>query len=217
MYFDSLTLDSIVIPLLHVGISATKVAKVPLVNSSLLLWRGRKFMTMILNKALWFTIAALLLAVVSAQQDESAEANDMLFVRAAAQSNVYEIGAARHAVQNVQTQEVKDFAQQIIDDHTKASSHLIEIAGGIGVQPNSDMTDAQQLNTNALSAMNGAELESAYLEQQVLAHQEAVSLFETASGMVQSQELQTFIDETLPVLEEHLQMAQELMQAKGSN
>jgi putative membrane protein len=174
-------------------------------------------MAMAFNKALWFIIAALLLAGVSAQQDERTEANDMLFVRAAAQSNVYEIGAARHAVQNVQTQDVKDFAQQIIDDHTKTSSQLIEVAGGMGVQPNSDMTDAQQLNTNALSAMNGAELESAYLEQQVLAHQEAVSLFETASGMVQSQELQTFIDETLPVLEEHLQMAQELVQARGSN
>jgi putative membrane protein len=171
----------------------------------------------LLHKTLGVVVMLGLALGASAQQaDESAQASDPLFVHSAAQSNIYEIGSSRLAVQNAEGQEVKDFAQKIIDDHTKATSQLIAAVEGLDIRPTADMTQAQQLKVNYLGTLQGPEFEAAYLEQQVLAHEEAVSLFETASSMVQEQQLKTFIDETLPVLQEHLQMAQELMQASGN-
>jgi putative membrane protein len=161
-------------------------------------------------------VLAFALSAFAQQAEESAQASDPLFVHSAAASNVYEIGAGRTAVQNAESQEVKDFAQKIIDDHTRATSQLIAAVEGLDIQPTTDMTDAQQLKVNYLETLQGPEFEAAYLEQQVLAHEEAVSLFETASVMVQEQQLKAFIEETLPVLQEHLQMAQELMQASGN-
>jgi putative membrane protein len=161
-------------------------------------------------------VLAFALSAFAQQAEERAQASDPLFVHSAAASNVYEIGAGRTAVQNAQRQEVKDFAQKIIDDHTKATSQLIAAVEGSGVQPTTDMTAAQQLKVNYLGTLQGPEFDAAYLEQQVLAHEEAVSLFETALSMVQEQQLKAFIEETLPVLQEHLQMAQELMQASGN-
>ncbi len=171
----------------------------------------------LLHKVLGLVVVLVLALGTFAQQaDESAQASDPLFVHSAAQSNVYEIGSSRVAVQSAGSQEVKDFAQMLIDDHTRATSQLIAAVEGLNIRPTADMTRAQQLKVNYLRTLQGPEFEAAYLEQQVLAHEEAVSLFETASAMVQEQQLKTFIDETLPVLQEHLQMSQELMQVSGN-
>jgi putative membrane protein len=158
-------------------------------------------------------VLALALGVSAQQAEESAQASDPLFVHSAAQSNVYEIGAGRAAVQNAERQEVKEFAQMLIDEHTRATSQLITASEELGIQPVTDMAQSQQLKLNYLGTLQGAEFDAAFLKQQVLAHQEAISLFETASAMVQDQQLQAFIEETLPVLQEHLRMAQELSQA----
>lgn len=171
----------------------------------------------LLHKVLGVVVVlALALGAFAQEADESAQASDPLFVHSAAQGSVYEIGSSRLAVQNAQSQEVQSFAQKLIDDHTKATSQLIAATEGLGIRPTADMTQAQQLKVNYLRTLQGPEFEAAYLEQQVLAHEEAVSLFETASSMVQEQQLQAFIEQTLPVLQEHLQMAQELMQASGN-
>lgn len=156
------------------------------------------------------------LSAFAQQAEESAQAADPLFVQSAAQSNIYEIGASRLAVESAQSQEVKDFAQKIIDDHTKSTAQLIQVTQDLGIRPTADNTDAQQLMLNYLGTLEGAEFETAYLEQQVVAHEAAVGLFEIALATVQEQQLKAFAKQTLPVLEEHLQMAQELMQASGN-
>lgn len=162
-------------------------------------------------------VLALAAAALAQQADESAQATDTLFISAASQSNVYEIGAARLAVENAQSQEVTELAQMIIDDHTKATSELLTVAEGLDATPIADPSGGQQLMLNYLGTLSGAEFDSAYLEQQVVAHEEAIGLFEIASTMAQDEPLKTFATETLPALEEHLQMAQEAMQASGGN
>ena len=155
---------------------------------------------------------AMASTVLAQQDDESAHAADTLFIGAAAASNVFEIGSARLAVENAESQDVKDLAQTIIEDHTKAESQLLQVAEGLDAKPNSEPTSAQQLMLNYLGTLSGTEFDAAYLEQQVVAHQEAVGLFEIASGLVQDQQLKAFVDETLPVLQEHTQMVVDLAQ-----
>lgn len=65
---------------------------------------------------------------------------------------------------------------------------------------------------NYLATLSGSEFDVAYLQQQIVAHEEAVGLFTIASALVQDQELKAFTTETLPVLQSHLEMAQEDVQ-----
>ena len=152
-------------------------------------------------------ILATAATVLAQQADEKAQATDMLFIGAASQSNVFEIGAARLAVETSKTQAVKELAQKIIDDHTKAESQLFQAAEGLKAKPNSSPSGGQQLMLNYLGTLSGAEFDSAYLEQQIVAHKEAVGLFTIASTMVKDAQLKAFVTKTLPALKSHLQMA----------
>jgi putative membrane protein len=161
-------------------------------------------------------LTALLALVVTALGQEAqgdAQAADRLFITTAAQGDIYEIGSSRLAMQRAESQEVKDFAQRMIDDHTKTTQQLTPIAEELGVTPPSETTAMNQLMLAHLETLEGSAFETAYLEQQVLAHEAAVSAFTIASDAVQNQALKTFVSQNLPVLQEHLQMAQELMRS----
>jgi len=66
-----------------------------------------------------------------------------------------------------------------------------------------------QAQMQALSAEDADDFDKAYMTAQVLAHRQAVSLFETAStSTTLDPELKAFAAKTLPALKMHLDMAQ---------
>lgn len=166
-------------------------------------------------------VLALVFTALGQEPIVSNQTADELFITAAAQVDVYEIGSSRLAVERAESQEVRDFAQRLIDDHTNTTQQLIAIAEELGVTPETETTAMNQLMLNHLQTLEGAAFEHAYLEQQVLAHEAAVGTFTIASDAVEDQALRDFVAENLPSLQEHLQMAQQMMQQStmtgGSN
>jgi putative membrane protein len=138
---------------------------------------------------------------------------DALFVMTAAQGDLYEITSSQLALEQAESQEVKDFAQQMITDHTATTEQLIPIASELGLTPPTEMNAMQQFMIAHLQALQGADFDSAYLRQQVVSHSAAVEAFTTAAaGGVQNESLVNFASQNLPVIEEHLSMAQSMAQ-----
>ena len=135
---------------------------------------------------------------------------DREFVQEAASGGMAEVQAAQLAQQRANSQQVKDFASRMITDHTQANTELQQIAQQENItlpsQPmGKDATAAKKLNS-----LNGAAFDKAYSQDQLSDHQQVVALFRKEASSGQDPALKAFAQKTLPILQQHLQMAQAL-------
>jgi putative membrane protein len=136
---------------------------------------------------------------------------DSLFIMTAAQGDLFEITSSQLALERAESQEVRDFAQQMIDDHTATTEQLTPLASELGVTPPTEPNPMQQFMLAHLQTLQGADFDTAYMRHQVLSHSAAVDAFTTATmGAVQNQALLDFANQNLPIIQEHLTMAQEM-------
>jgi putative membrane protein len=131
---------------------------------------------------------------------------DQSFATKAAQAGTAEIADAKLAVQNSSRQDVKDFAQKMVDDHTSAANQLRLIAGGKNIALPSNESAADQKDTDALQKLKGPAFDKKYIEGQRKAHKQAVALFSGEGQKGKDDQLKTFASQTLPTLQGHLQM-----------
>lgn len=137
--------------------------------------------------------------------------NTQEFVKKAAIGDMYEIQSSKMVIDRAQGGEFKAFAQKIVDDHTKSSNELKGIVQKMqGVEVPSQLDAKHKQMIDQLQAASGARLERQYKDQQISAHNEAISLFESYSKDGDNAELKSFAQKTLPALKQHLQMAQNL-------
>jgi putative membrane protein len=138
------------------------------------------------------------------------------FVNKAAGSNMFEIDSSKVALERAKSQEVKAFAQQMIDDHTKAGEELKQTVSKIGSGPVPETLDAEhKADLSALSNKSGADFDRAYSLAQRKAHDDAVTLFSGFADSGAQPDLKAFAAKTLPTLKDHLQQVQELSKTVG--
>ena len=80
----------------------------------------------------------------------------------------------------------------------------------LGVTPTSDGSPADGILLSELRGLSGAEFDAAYLEQQVRAHEGAITVFTLSQGVLEDPGLAAFAERTLPVLREQLEEARAL-------
>jgi putative membrane protein len=105
---------------------------------------------------------------------------------------------------------VKQFASRMITDHTKANDELQQIAEEEDItlpeQPDQQGMAAQR----KLQALNGTAFDQSYAQQQLGDHQQAIALFRKEATSGQDPALKSYAQKTLPILQQHLQLAQSL-------
>lgn len=158
------------------------------------------------HKVLGLVVALMFVFVAFAQE------TDTLFTTAAAQDDIYEITSSELALERAASEEVRTFAQTMIDAHTATTKQLTPIATELGVTPPTETMPAAQLNIAYLETLEGAAFDTEYMKQQVVSHEMAVGVYEIASKTAQNEALKEFATATLPIIREHLQMAQGMMQ-----
>lgn len=133
-------------------------------------------------------------------------------------ANTAEIQAAELAQQQSQNEEVRQYAQQMITDHTQANEMLGQ-AGQTGAATDTQSEAARTLRDEAASTMQrlqgltGAEFDRAYIDSQVQMHQRVLDQLDQATGATTAGgQLSTQLQTLRPTLESHLQRAQQLQQ-----
>lgn len=129
------------------------------------------------------------------------------FVRTAADDGMAEVQLGNLALQKASSQAVKDFAQMMISDHSKANDELKDLATGDNITIPSSVTEDRQDDIEKLSQLSGSEFDKEYMDMMVDDHQKTVSQFEDASESVTDPQMKAWIDKTLPTLRHHLEMA----------
>jgi putative membrane protein len=136
------------------------------------------------------------------------------FVDNAAQSNRYEIEAAEIALSRSPSEPVRTLARQMIDDHRALGERLRGQAAAAGLQDEAaaELDQRRQGMLDNLRTAPDGEFDRRYLDQQEMAHREAVALFEGFAEHGDNAEMQSAAQEAVGVLREHLEMVR---QAKG--
>jgi putative membrane protein len=132
------------------------------------------------------------------------------FVKEAASSDMFEIQSSQLAAQRATDEKVKTFAQQMITDHQKTSTELKGMAQTAKVEIPTEMLPTHQKLFDQIKDLNGADFTKQYLDNQVTAHKDAVNLFERYGKGGDNEQLKTWATSTLPALQHHHQMAQDL-------
>ncbi len=135
---------------------------------------------------------------------------DHSFATKAARAGLAEVAAAQIALQKSSNQDVKNFAQRMVDDHTKANDQLKSIASQEGIKLPTSPSSADQKKAEALQKLSGNAFDRRYVSDQITAHKEAVSLFTTESKSGKDSSLQSFAAQTLPILQDHYRMVQSI-------
>jgi len=137
------------------------------------------------------------------------------FVTEAAHSDMTEIAAAQIALQKGDAEE-KQFANQMVTDHTQTSSELKALVSGGDIHATLPAApdSASQQKIDKLKAAAPADFRSDYDSMQVSAHKDAVSLFERYAKGGDNPKLKDWAQKTLPHLQHHLEMAKALDQRK---
>lgn len=129
--------------------------------------------------------------------------SDQTFVHQAAIAGMAEVAEAQLALSKAQRDDVKQFAQRMIDDHTKANDQLKQLAAAKQITLPTALDAKHKAEQARLEKLSGAAFDRAYIEAQVKAHQQAVSLFKTEAEKGGDAELKQFATQTLPILQQH--------------
>jgi putative membrane protein len=133
------------------------------------------------------------------------------FVDMAASSDMYEIEAGKLAQQMGTSDGVKAFGAMMEKDHTASSDKLkaavMEAGEGLSV-PTAMLPKHQQLLDALRSAGDG--FDALYAQQQVAAHQEALTLLRGQAAAGTAEPLKAFAEAAMPVVQGHLDHAREL-------
>lgn len=164
------------------------------------------------------SLKACLAALCLAAASSFAVAADMDaedFLNDASAQGVAEVHNATVAITKATSQDIKDFAQRMLDDHSAANQQLAQIAAGKDLQLADSATLMAKAKSKILQLRSGESFDQAYANNQVKAHEQSVELYEKAAEGLGDAELKAFASEQLPTLREHLEQARQLAARHG--
>lgn len=125
-----------------------------------------------------------------------------------------EITLGKLAVEKASRDEVKQFGQKIIDDHTKSNDELKQLAVAGGVDLPAALDAKQQSRVGKLAKLSGAEFDKAFLKDQMKYHQQNVKDFQDEVKYGSVAQVKDLASKELPALKQHLEAAKDLNKNK---
>lgn len=140
----------------------------------------------------------------------SVSKSDLKMMRDMAYSNISDIETGKLAQSKSQNADVKKYAQQMIDDHTKAHAELQKLAESKGVSLPTEPDKKHQALAKKMQGMSGEEFDRMYMKQGgVNDHQKTLKLLQKAQKDAKDPDLKALATKMTPTVEEHLKMAKQ--------
>jgi putative membrane protein len=131
---------------------------------------------------------------------------DRLFLTKAAKGNLAEVMTSQLALQKSKNPQVRQIAQQMVTEHSRAQAELTAIMQRRGVAIPQTPGVMHTATYQQLQRSRGNNFDQLYLGAQAEAHEEAVSLYQSALLMVDDPDTRAYISRNLPSIVGHTQM-----------
>lgn len=152
---------------------------------------------------------AMLAATASYAQDLSK--GDQRILKELAQANMAEVAAGTIALQKATRQDVKAFAQQMVDDHTRGLQAVQEVAQSKNVTLPAEPDARHKKMAARLGKLSGEAFDQAYLANAGLSdHKAAMQKVVAAQKKASDPDVKALAAKLQPTIDEHLQKVQVL-------
>jgi putative membrane protein len=135
---------------------------------------------------------------------------DQTFIKKAVVGGLAEVQLGTLAVEHAASPDVKQFGQRMVEDHEKANQELMAVVEQKGIAVPTALDCKHRQAADRLAKSDGTAFDRASIQEMVKDHAEDVSLFRTEAQQGKDPELKRLAANTLPTLEEHLNLARNL-------
>lgn len=118
--------------------------------------------------------------------------DDTQWAVAVADLGMLEVRLSKLALERSTTPAVKQFAQTMVDDHSKANDELTALAGQKNISLPTALSDKSQKKYNDLLEKTGKDFEDAYTDCMVKDHKDAVDKFKKQAEKGEDGELKSW-------------------------
>jgi putative membrane protein len=160
--------------------------------------------------ALGMALLALGVLASHANAETSVSMADTNFILAAAQGGMTEVKLGELAATNGMRDDVKEFGQMMVKDHTAINDDLKALAAQKGIALPDSLDAKHQGMVDKLAALTGSGFDNAYIKGMIKAHQKDARAFKAESAATQDADIKSFLDKSIPVVDAHLKHVTEL-------
>jgi len=154
---------------------------------------------------------------------ESRKPTDPQIAHVAATAHQIDIERGKMALKKSKNAEVKQFAEQMVNDHQAGLKEAVALCGRLGVKPEPNATskallDGAKKATTKLQKLNGKAFDKEYIDTEVAYHQAVIDAVKnTLIPSAQNDQLKQLLTDTGPTLEGHLQHAKNVQSQLGGS
>lgn len=167
-------------------------------------------------KTLLAPAAILALTCACAFGANKVSAQDQGFINKAWNINTAEIQLGQMAQQKATNEQVKQFGEKMINDHTELNNQLSNLATQCGATLPTELTHKNKKMSDKLSKLNGSEFDKEYMNDMIKGHEQAVAAFKKESKDAAQTPVDKWAGKTVAMLEGHLDQAKQVGQEVGA-
>jgi putative membrane protein len=154
-------------------------------------------------------------ALAQGKHMRTAAMSDQQFVNFAAQTDMVEANLGQLAQTVSTSQQVKDYAQMLVSDHTNDFHQLYEAAHRSDLDvPDAIDADHNKTMIGPFQKLKGSAFDRRYIHEMVAGHTKAIDVYRKEAIDAQNTAIKAYAADALPVLQKHLDEAKALAKNK---
>lgn len=132
---------------------------------------------------------------------------DKEFVTTVGMMGLAEVQYAQLALAKASDSRVQEFAQRMVDDHTKSNEELQQLATAKGLALPTELDGDHQAALEKLRSLEGSQFDRVYMDQMIADHEKAATFLGEASAGLMDEDLRTYAAKTLTTIQDHQRLA----------
>ena len=151
---------------------------------------------------------AMLMCVAAGQAMAQVSPADRTFATKAAYGGHAEVALGQLATANAGTPQIRAFGERMVTDHSQANQALEEIGHRQDLNLPAGPDSSDLATEQRLREMKGQAFDAAYMHDMVQDHQQDIADFQHEAQDGKDPALRGFAQKYLPILQQHLRMAE---------
>jgi putative membrane protein len=145
----------------------------------------------------------------STQKPSQPATPDAAFAKEAAIGGMAEVELGNLAKEKASNSDVKQFADRMVTDHSRANDELKQWAQQNKVTLPTELDAKHRATRDRLAKLSGDAFDKAYMRDMLADHRQDVAAFQREAKSGKDADLKAWAGKTLPTLQEHLKLAQQ--------
>jgi putative membrane protein len=149
------------------------------------------------------------------QMNASGAIQDKDFVHSALEGGMAEVQLGQLAAQKGASDDVKQFGQKMVQDHTQLANQMKQVADQMGVREPKGLSKKDKELVSKLNTLSGAQFDEVYIQAMVKDHKKDLSDFKQEAENSQNPAVKQVAQQGGQMIDQHLQMIEQI--AKSHN